>query len=98
MSDEIVFPHHPTSRAGIAPWMPEEVGAPCRLVSLDHRTAMRTLDDLALDPMGKAPAVVRRGRPVTGTPAIRACLAAFPEAAPADRAQAEVAARAEASA
>jgi glutathione S-transferase len=82
MSDEVVFYYNPMSRARIVHWMLEEVGAPYRmqLVSFDkgeHKKA----DFLAVNPMGKLPALVHRGIAVTEAAAICAYLAdAFPAA------------------
>lgn len=80
-SSEIVFYTNPQSRARIVHWMLEEVGAPYRRVTLDYGSPMRTPEYLAINPMGKVPAIVHRGRAVTECPAICAYLAdAFPEA------------------
>ena len=80
-SSEIVFYTNPQSRARIAHWMLEEVGAPYRRVTLDYGPPMRTPEYLAINPMGKVPAIVHRGRAVTDCAAICAYLAdAFPEA------------------
>lgn len=82
VSDEIVFHHNPRSRAAIAHWMLEEVGAPYRIVPVSFEAGeTRTPDFLAINPMGKLPVIQHRGRVVTETPAILAYLAdAFPEA------------------
>ena len=81
MSDEIVFYHNPMSRARIVRWMLEEVGQPYRVEILDYRTTMKAPDYLAINPMGKVPAIVHRGQVVTEGAAICAYLAdAFPEA------------------
>ncbi len=82
MSDEVVFYYNPMSRARIVHWMLEEVGAPYRmkLVSFD-KGEHKTPAFLAVNPMGKLPAVVHRGVTVTETAAICAYLAdAFPGA------------------
>jgi glutathione S-transferase len=82
MSEEVVFYYNPMSRARIVHWMLEEAGAPYRmeLVSFDkgeHKKA----NFLAVNPMGKLPALVHRGTAVTETGAICAYLAdAFPAA------------------
>lgn len=82
MSDEVVLYYNPMSRARIAHWMLEEVGAPYRveLVSFDkgeHKKA----GFLAVNPMGKLPALVHRGTAVTEAAAICTYLAdAFPAA------------------
>ncbi|WP_137388746.1 glutathione S-transferase family protein [Rhodoligotrophos defluvii] len=82
MSDEIVFYSNPRSRALIVHWMLEEVGAKYRTVTLDlQKGEQRQPDYLAINPMGKVPAIVHRGNVVTETPAIIAYLAdAFPDA------------------
>ena len=82
MSDEIVFYYNPMSRARIVHWMLEEVGAPYRkeLVSFDKGEHKKQAF-LAINPMGKLPALVHRGIAVTETAAICAYLAdAFPAA------------------
>jgi glutathione S-transferase len=82
MTDEIVFYHNPRSRAQMAHWMLEEVGAPYRIVPIDFASGEhKTPEFLAINPMGKLPAIVHRGVVVTETPAIIAYLAdQFPEA------------------
>jgi glutathione S-transferase len=81
MSDEIVFYTNPQSRARIASWMLEEVGAPYRKVTLDYGAQMNDPAYLAINPMGKVPAIVHHGQVVTECAAICAYLAdAFPEA------------------
>ncbi len=80
-SDEIVFYTNPMSRGRIARWMLEEVGRPYRTEVLDYATTMKAPAYLAINPMGKVPAVVHRGVTVTECAAICAYLAdAFPEA------------------
>lgn len=82
MSDTITFYTNPMSRGRIVHWMLEEVGAPYKpeLLSFDkqeHKGAAY----LAINPMGKVPAIVHRGVVVTETAAICAYLAdAFPAA------------------
>ena len=79
--DEIVFYTNPMSRGRIARWMLEEVGRPYRTVVLDFGTTMKAPDYLAINPMGKVPAVTWRGVAVTECAAVCAWLAdAFPEA------------------
>ena len=79
--DEIVFYTNPMSRGRIARWMLEEVGRPYRTVVLDYGTTMKSPDYLAINPMGKVPAVTWRGVAVTECAAICAWLAdACPEA------------------
>jgi glutathione S-transferase len=82
MSDQLVLYYNPMSRARIAHWMLEEVGAPYRvqLVSLE-KGEQKKPDFLAVNPMGKLPALMHRGTVVTESGAICAYLAdAFPAA------------------
>ncbi|CAM3467360.1 glutathione S-transferase N-terminal domain-containing protein [Halomonas lysinitropha] len=78
---EITFYTHPLSRGGIVHWMLEELGVPYRTVILEYGTSMKSPDYLALNPMGKVPAIRHGDTVVTEAPAICAYLAdAFPEA------------------
>ncbi len=80
MSDEIVFYTNPMSRGRIARWMLEEVGAPYRTQIVDYET-MKAPDYLAINPMGKVPALRHGEVVVTEAAAICAYLAdAFPQA------------------
>ncbi len=82
MSDELVFYSSPMSRGRIVHWMLEEVGVPYRfeVVNLDTQDQKKP-SFLAINPMGKVPAVVHRGTVVTECGAICAYLAdAFPTA------------------
>ncbi|MHC9084200.1 glutathione S-transferase family protein [Luteimonas sp. RIT-PG2_3] len=83
MSDTaaLVLYTHPMSRGRIARWMLEEIGQPYRAEILDMTTSMKSPDYLAINPMGKVPAVVHGEAVVTETAAICAYLAdAFPQA------------------
>ncbi len=81
MSDEIVFYTHPMSRGRIVRWMLEEIGQPYRTQLLDFGTTMKAPEFLALNPMGKVPALRHRETIVTEAAAICAYLAdAFPDA------------------
>ena len=81
VTDEIVLYTNPMSRGRIARWMLEEVGVPYRAEVLDYGTTMKSPDYLALNPMGKVPAITHRGVTVTECAAVCAYLAdAFPEA------------------
>ncbi|WP_323035666.1 glutathione S-transferase family protein [Pararhodobacter sp.] len=87
----IEFYTNPRSRGTMARWMLEEVGAPYRAHILDYETTMKSPEYLAINPMGKVPAIVHDGKTVTECAAICAYLAdAFPQAglapAPRDRA------------
>ena len=82
MADELVFYTHPMSRGRIARWMLEEVGAPYRTELMGYGPQLKGPDFLAINPMGKVPALRHRGQTVTETAAICAYLAdAFPQAA-----------------
>lgn len=81
MSDSITFYTNPMSRGQIARWMLEEVGVPYDQVLLEYGTTMKAPEYLAINPMGKVPAIVHRGKVVTECAAICAYLAdAFPDA------------------
>ncbi|NML09906.1 glutathione S-transferase family protein [Sphingobium sp. AR-3-1] len=81
MTQELIFYTNPMSRGQIARWMLEEVGAPYETVVLDYAASMKAPDYLAINPMGKVPAIVHGGRTVTECAAICAYLAdAFPAA------------------
>lgn len=76
----LVFYTNPVSRGQIARWMLEEVGEPYDQVLLDYGTTMKAPEYLAINPMGKVPAIVHGGHVVTEAAAICAYLAdAFPE-------------------
>jgi len=81
MTDELVFYTNPMSRGRIVRWMLEEVGQPYRTELLDYATTMKAPAYLAINPMGKVPALKHGDTVVTETAAILAYLAdAFPEA------------------
>jgi glutathione S-transferase len=81
MTDELVFYTHPMSRGRIVRWMLEEVGRPYRTELLDYGTTMKAPAYLAINPMGKVPALRHGDAVVTEAAAICAYLAdAFPEA------------------
>ena len=68
MSDEIVFYHNPMSRARMVHWMLEEAGAPYRIEFVDLQQGEHKKPAfLAINPMGKLPAIVHRGAVVTET-------------------------------
>jgi len=78
---DLTFYTNPMSRGRIARWMLEEVGEPYETVLLDYATTMKGADYLAINPMGKVPAIRHRDTIVTETAAICAYLAdAFPTA------------------
>src|SRR6188472_2838210 len=81
MADELVLYTNPQSRGRIARWMLEEVGVPYRTEILDYGTTMKAPAYLAINPMGKVPAIVHGDQVVTEGAAICAYLAdAFPAA------------------
>ena len=82
MSEELVFYSSPMSRGRIVHWMLEEVGVPYRFEVVNLATQdQKKPDFLAVNPMGKVPAIVHRGTVVTECGAICAYLAdAFPAA------------------
>jgi len=81
MADELVFYTNPMSRGRIVRWMLEEVGQPYQTHVLSYAEEMKSPAYLAVNPMGKVPALVHGGAVVTECAAICAYLAdAFPEA------------------
>jgi glutathione S-transferase len=81
MADEIVLYTNPRSRGRIARWMLEEIGEPYRTEVLDYASTMKGPAYLAINPMGKVPALRHGDAVVTETAAICAYLAdAFPRA------------------
>jgi glutathione S-transferase len=81
MSDELVFYTHPMSRGRIVRWMLEEAGQPYRTEVLDYATTLKAPAYLAVNPMGKIPAIKHGETVVTEAAAICAYLAdAFPAA------------------
>lgn len=79
MSDLVLYTH-PHSRGRIAHWMMEELGLPYETVWLDFGPAMKTPEYLAINPMGKVPALRHGEVVVTEAAAICTYLAdCFPE-------------------
>lgn len=83
---DIIFYTHPQSRGQTVRWMLEELGEPYETVLLDYGTTVKSPDYLAINPMGKVPAIRHRAadgkdRVVTECAAICAYLAdAYPQA------------------
>lgn len=77
----VTFFHAPHSRSAITRAMFEELGVPFDLVALNLKAGeQRTLDYLAINPMGKVPAIRHEGALVTEQPAILMYLAdLYPE-------------------
>ena len=77
---DLIFYHNPQSRGRIVRWMLEEIGQPydTEVIAYDQLKSERYL---AVNPMGKIPAIKHRGHIVTECAAICAYLAdVFPEA------------------
>ena len=80
MADELTFYTNPMSRGRIVRWMLEEVGQPYRTEVIDYG-AIKSPGYLAVNPMGKVPAIKHGSTVVTESAAICAYLAdAFPQA------------------
>jgi len=80
MSDLILYTN-PASRGRIARWMLEETGARYEVNVLGYADTMKGAEYLAVNPMGKVPAIAHKGKVVTECAAICAYLAdAFPDA------------------
>jgi glutathione S-transferase len=78
---ELILYTNPQSRGRTARFMLEELGVPYETVLLDYEGAMKTPEYLAINPMGKVPAILHGDQVVTETAAICAYLAdAFPQA------------------
>ena len=91
MTARVQFYTNPMSRGQIVRWMLEEIGVPYDTHILGYENGMKSAEYLAINPMGKVPAIVHDGNVVTECAAICAYLAdAFPAAqlapAPQDRA------------
>ena len=81
MADTLTFYTNPMSRGRIIRWMLEEVGQPYETVVLDYASTMKAPEYLAINPMGKVPAIKHGDTVVTECAAICAYLAdAFPQA------------------
>lgn len=78
--DNILFYTNPMSRGQIARWALHEAGADYEQILLEYGGSMKDAAFLAVNPMGKVPAIVHNGRTVTECAAICAYLAdALPE-------------------
>ncbi|NNC72869.1 MAG: glutathione S-transferase family protein [Sphingomonadaceae bacterium] len=78
---DVTFYTNPMSRGQIARWALHEAGAEYDQVLLDFGTSMKGDDYLAVNPMGKVPAIEHDGKVVTEAAAICGYLAdAFPDA------------------
>ncbi|HYG30172.1 MAG TPA: glutathione S-transferase family protein [Allosphingosinicella sp.] len=80
MTETLTFYTNPMSRGRIVRWMLEEVGEPYDTVLLDYASSMKAPDYLAVNPMGKVPAIRHGETVVTEAAAICAYLAdMFPD-------------------
>ena len=81
MADELILFTHPQSRGAMVHWMLEEIGCPYRLEVKQFGAEMKSPDYLAINPMGKVPAL-RHGKTVVTESAAILCYLAelFPEA------------------
>jgi glutathione S-transferase len=81
MSESLTLYTNPMSRGRIARWMLEEVGCAYETVLLEYGGSMKGADYLAINPMGKVPAIRHGETVVTEAAAICAYLAdVFPDA------------------
>jgi glutathione S-transferase len=81
MSEPLTFYTNPMSRGRIVRWMLEEAACTYETVVLDYGTSMKAPEYLAINPMGKVPAIRYGETVVTEAAAICAYLAdAFPDA------------------
>ena len=82
MVDKVTLYSNPMSRGRTVQWLLDELGAPYDLKVLDlAKGEQKTPQYLAINPMGKVPAIVHRGVVVTEAAAICVYLAdAFPQA------------------
>ena len=77
---DLTFYTHPYSRGRIVRWMLEELGVPYDVQLLEYGSTMKAPEYLAINPMGKVPAIKHGDTVVTEVAAICAYLAdAFPE-------------------
>jgi len=80
MAEDLVFYTNPMSRGRIIRWMLEEIGVPYQTEVLGYDT-MKAPAYLAINPMGKVPALLHGDEVITECAAICTYLAdAFPEA------------------
>lgn len=90
MAEKLTFYTNPMSRGRIVRWMLEEIAQPYETVLLGYGTSMKSPDYLAINPMGKVPAIKHGAAIVTEGAAICAYLAdVFPQADLAPKTNAE---------
>lgn len=79
--DELILYTHPMSRGRTVRWLLEEIGTPYRVELLEYGTTMKAAPYLAVNPLGKVPALQHGSATITESAAICAYLAdAFPAA------------------
>lgn len=69
-AESLIFYTHPMSRGRVSRWMLEETGLPYAEVVLDYGSTMKSADYLAVNPMGKVPALRHGGATITEGAAI----------------------------
>ena len=80
MAEEICFYTNPMSRGQIVRWMLEECAVPYTEHIVEYGPAMKSAEYLAINPMGKVPALTHGNTVITECAAICAYLAdAFPD-------------------
>lgn len=78
--NELIFYTNPQSRGQIVRWALEEVGAEYQTNVIEYGPALKSAEYLAINPMGKVPAIVHQGQVVTECAAICTYLAeAYPQ-------------------
>lgn len=83
---DLIFYTNPQSRGQTVRWMLEEISQPYETEILDYASTMKQEPYLSINPMGKVPAIVHKGKVVTEVAAIVCYLAeAFPQAGLAPR-------------
>lgn len=75
MENKIIFYTNPMSRGRIVRWMLEELDVAYDTKILEYDTTMKGAEYLAINPMGKVPAIVHNGALITETAAICTYLA-----------------------
>ena len=70
MTAKLTFYTHPMSRGRVNRWMLEETGLPYDTVVLDYGTSMKAPEYLAINPMGKVPALKHGDTVITEQAAI----------------------------
>ncbi len=69
-TESLTFYTHPMSRGRVSRWMLEETGLPYEEVILDYGSTMKSPEYLAINPMGKVPALRHGGVTITEGAAI----------------------------